>query len=524
MTRHTADPVEITETAPIKARIAWWMENTITRAAKRVFNAIKDPVQDLVSYALREWLEDIEIGLKQAAEPLLNEMASYDNLPSWVKQTISNARAGKSQGELVLLGAIVVALGQVLARGVSDALSPMVTHRINALLRPQLADAFTAIELFRRKIIDQDDLLKFTRANGWPDWQTEQIKKLTEVLYDPGELQQGYWRGLVNDGTVADQLSKRGYSTEHIALWKELSERIPSPGDLVAIAVREGFDDSVARQFGYDEAFPGDAADAAEKGGMQKKWFSRLWRAHWRLPSVTQGFDMFHRQIITRPQLELLLRASDIPSFWRTRLIQLSFNVVTRVDVRRMYALGVLTEQQVYQRYSDGGYSPDDARDLTEWTIKEYAETERVLTRTDILSMYRESILNLDEVTAYMEALGYGGPEIGLLIAREDLAKEAAYEKEIIKNVKAGYMSGVFDENDVRAEIGKLDPPASYVDDTLQLWRLEKARRVIRPTVTQLRDMWLGEVINDAQLKIELQGRGYSEQYIEWYRSLWAEE
>jgi hypothetical protein len=517
-------PVTITEPEPVYQRIAWWIENTFTRIAKRVFNAMKDSVQDLIAYAFREFMEDVEAGLLGDMAPLLDEVQGYTELPSWVRTTIANARTGEHQGALVILGAVAAALGQVLARGVSEAVAPAVVHRLNAILRLQLGDAYSSVSLHVRGIISKDELLQLTRANGWPDWQTEQYIQLAQRLTPDDMLLVGYWRGLVSGEKVSDQLRKAGYRPEDIELWKQLSERIPSPSDLISIAVREGFDDAVAGQFGYDEAFPLQAAEAAEKGGMPREWFSRLWRAHWRLPSVTQGFDMLHRGIISRDELELLMRASDIPSFWRQRLTQLSYNVVTRVDVRRMYALGVLTEQEVYQRYIDGGYNPDDAADLTEWTIAAYAEEERELTKTDILSMYRSSVLNEIETTAYLTALGYNEATIGLLIAREDLAKEADYEKEVVKNVKAGFMAGVFDETDVRAEIGKLDPPAGYVEDLLQLWKLEKTRRLVRPTVTQLRDMWLATVISDAELERELTGRGYSETYIRWYKSLWTSE
>ncbi len=233
---------------------------------------------------------------------------------------------------------------------------------------------------------------------------------------------------------------------------------------------------------------------------------------------------MFHRGIMSQSDLELLMRAADIPSFWRNKLIQLSYNVVTRVDVRRMYRLGVLTVQEVYQRYQAQGYTPDDAAKMTEWTVAEYAEEERELTKSDILSMYRDSVLNESEATGYLTALGYEESAIGLLIVREDLRKAADYEKEVVKNIKSGFMANIYDENDVRAELGKLDPPAGYVDDLIELWRLEKRRRLTRPTVTQLRDMWLMDVINDNELHRELEGRGYSELYIDWYKALWTTE
>jgi hypothetical protein len=516
--------VEITEPKPVYQRIAWWIENAFVRIFKRVFNSLKDGVQDMIALALGESLEDMEQVLIDDLRPLLDEMAQIDELPSWAKQVIANARSGQHQAEVLLLVPFVMALVGILSSGMSQAISPAVTHTFNRLLRLQLVDSFTAVELYRRKIVDDNDLKQLTRSNGWPDWQTELMKQLSEVVMNEGDLLNAYWRGDVSEGKVNEQLGKRGYSPEYIDLWKKLSVRIPSPGDLISIAVREGFDDAVATRFGYDEAFPGEAAEAAAKGGMPTEWFKRLWRSHWRLPSITQGFDMFHRGIMSQSDLELLMRAADVPSFWRSKLIQLSYNVVTRVDVRRMYALGVLSIEEVYQSYQAQGYTPDDAAKMTEWTVAEYAEEERELTKSDILGMYRDSVLNENEASGYLTALGYEEATIGLLLVREDLRKAADYEKEVVTNIKSGFMANIYDENDVRAELGKLDPPAGYVDDLLELWKLEKRRRLTRPTVTQLRDMWLTQVINDNELQRELEGRGYSELYIDWYKALWTEE
>ena len=519
-----APEVSIPEPKPIPQKIAWWIENAFVRIFKRVFNALKDAAQDFLVYAVEQILDNLEVELIDDMAPLLDQIEQIDDLPQFVKTVVRNARSGKHQAEVLLLVPFIMALISIISTGMTQAISPAVSHTLNRVLRLQYLDPFTAVELYRRGIISDDDLHQFTTSGGWPDWQTEQMKKLSEVLISEGDLLNGYWRGELSDATVDVQLKQRGYSGQYITLWKSLSERIPSPASLVSIAVREGFDDAVANKFGYDEAFPGQAAEAAEKGGMPTKWFKRLWRAHWRLPSITQGFDMYHRGIMTKGELELLMRAADIPSFWRSKLIQLSYNVITRVDIRRMYDLGVVSEAELLERYVAGGYSPTDAAKLTEWTIAQYAEKERELTKTDILRMYRDSIFNDKEAEAFLGALGYDASTVGLLLARETLAKEEVYEKEVIKNIKAGFMAGVYDENDVIAELGKLNPPAGFVANQISLYRLEKRRRVVRPTSIQLRDMWLAEVISEAQLNKELEGRGYSEQYITWYKTLWALE
>ena len=81
---------------------------------------------------------------------------------------------------------------------------------------------------------------------------------------------------------------------------------------------------------------------------------------------------MLHRRIIDPDELKLLLRVRDIPSFWRERLVQLSYDPYTRVDVRRMYTAGVLSENEVFDTYLDLGYDEEHANNLTLWTLQEF--------------------------------------------------------------------------------------------------------------------------------------------------------
>ena len=88
------------------------------------------------------------------------------------------------------------------------------------------------------------------------------------------------------------------------------------------------------------------------KAGLPEEQARNYWAAHWELPSAQMGYAMFQRRIIDHETLVMLLKSLDIMPFWRDKLIEMSYNPLTRVDVRRMYGLGVLSEEEVYNGLS----------------------------------------------------------------------------------------------------------------------------------------------------------------------------
>lgn len=169
---------------------------------------------------------------------------------------------------------------------------------------------------------------------------------------------------------LSRELRRIGIHPNYHGLYQELAYEIPPVQDIITMAVREAFTPEIAQRFGQYEGLPQEFVEWSQKKGLTREWAERYWAAHWSLPSPTQGFEMLHRGIISRDDLSLLLRALDIMPFWRDRLIQMSYRVLTRVDVRRMYNLGVLTEAEVNQAYRDLGYDNVNAARMTTFTVK----------------------------------------------------------------------------------------------------------------------------------------------------------
>lgn len=169
---------------------------------------------------------------------------------------------------------------------------------------------------------------------------------------------------------LSNELTKTGTHPAYHNLYKELAYQIPPVADIITMAVREAFTPAIAARFGQYEDLPTDFVTWVGKKGLSKEWAERYWAAHWSLPSPQQGFEMLHRGIINRDDLFMLLRALDIMPFWRDKLVNMAYTLFTRIDIRRMYNIGVMNEGDVNRAYRELGYDDYKADIMTRFVVK----------------------------------------------------------------------------------------------------------------------------------------------------------
>lgn len=518
------EQIPVNEESPAYKRIAWWVENTLIRVIKTVINSVSTQIRQIFSFGISDALEDYEKELIPIMRPFAEQILSVPGLPDYVRQPLENALKGSSPAGAIIISAMVGLLAAVVSQGIIGPVGRNLEHQGERVFRSFLLDPGISMELFNRKITSEDELRKLLEMNGVPNDAINWLLQLRVPLLDDTTLTQLMWREEIGADALNHELSKRGMNQAQIMLWKQIREVIPSPNELISIAVREGFNDEVARAFGYDEDYPTEAAMWAKKQGMTDKFFRASWRAHWRLPGLVQVREMYHRGIVSEDELRIYLKAADLPIFWRGAIVKWMDRVVTRVDARRMFAMGIWSPVRVYDHHRELGYNDKDATDLTDWVIANYMETDRELTKTDILSMYQDGILNSHETTLYLTTLDYRPEAIALLMAHRDLKRDEAYERQVISNVRALFVGGLYDRTDVFAQLGKLATPDTVIKQSLAVWDLEKERKVAVPTTVQLKDMVLKEVITIQEFIAEMRNKKYPDKYINWYVKLWFEE
>ena len=314
------------------------------------------------------------------------------------------------------------------------------------------------------------------------------------------------------------ELQKIGIHPDYTDVYKTLAYPIPPVADIISMAVREAFTPAIAERFGQYEDFPPDFEKYAAMKGLTTEWARRYWAAHWSLPSPMQGFEMLHRGIIDKSDLFMLMKALDIMPFWRDKLMQMSYRRLTRVDVRRMYKIGVLSKAEVYEAYLKHGYETIDAKRMTEFTVQWALPAHASITRSDILTAYKNRMISRTEASDLLTDMGEELFHRDFMLDAVDYKKDLEVTENRIKGIGTLYKRRVYDTDKATDELSKLDLPAEEIELVMQQWTYDiKAEPPRRWTTAQTLSFIKAGLITKERGIIELHGIGYDTEHIDVY-------
>lgn len=326
-----------------------------------------------------------------------------------------------------------------------------------------------AASLAARGIIDEARARSIAEQNGY---RGADFEALVRAAYHPPSAEEllALWnRGEASESEVDGALELAGVAPEWRDAFKALRDYLPPVSDQVRFAVREVFSPDIRSRYRLDEDFPAEFAAEARKLGLSDEWARAYWAAHWELPSIEQGYRMFHRRIMSREDLETLLRTKDVMPYWRDKLIDNAYLVPGRIDLRRMFRFGTIDRARLVDGYLDLGYNPETAELLAQFTED---EAEDAGTRGSLLPAYRRRVVQA--------------------AAREYIARQ-------------------IDEGEARRVLGELGIRAEVVNGLFPLWNLERELVRRELTVAEIIKAAKGGQLTRDEALAELRERGMSE-------------
>ncbi len=359
----------------------------------------------------------------------------------------------------------------------------------------------------------------------------EQARKVGARIPTYQMLRDGYLRGKLDEWVHDDWLGRSGFEQANIALQKALYEEIPGPTDLVRMGVREVFTPEIAERFGQFQDFPEMFGEWMARQGYTMEWARNYWGAHWDLPSSMQGFEMFHRDVISEGDLRLLLRALDVMPYWRDKLQQIAYNPLTRVDVRRMYSAGVIDEAKVERTYRDLGYTPENARLLRQWVVKEFPRKDdagNLKVREDIVSVTRQAyarrLISRDTTVDRLRDADYTAEEAELQVDVWDfdfyldpsLRSDVNPKQLGISVIERAYERRMVGFNAAVRELGELGYTPEDAKLRLQLVDLRLEEHLADLEIEVALDEYYAGLIGDAQLAARLKDLHIPEARVEY--------
>jgi len=317
---------------------------------------------------------------------------------------------------------------------------------------------------------------------------------------------------------LASELQRIGIHPNYTDLYKELAYVIPPVADIITMAVREAFTPEIAAKFGQYQDFPAELETWGLKKGLSKEWTERYWASHWSLPSAGQGFDMLHRGLIDMNELNMLLRALDVMPFWREKLTGIAYRRLSRVDIRRMYGVGVLDESGVLAAYLELGYNDRDANRMSEFTVKQILATQSKFTTRDIIAAYSKYMITRSEAASLLEVVGVRKENISFIISSAEYKRAWELTDNRVTAIRNLYKKEVYDADKARSELLKLDFPAERVNVLMEQWYIDEKDKPPRYwTTAQTLSFIKAELITPERGRAELSAIGYDDEHINVY-------
>jgi SOS response regulatory protein OraA/RecX len=339
---------------------------------------------------------------------------------------------------------------------------------------------------------------------------------------------------MIDDQMLDYFLSQQGLQFEEREILKFLAYYIPPVQDIIRMAVREVFTPDLRKKYGLDEEFPTEFAYWAQKQGVSEEWAKNYWAAHWELPSITDGMTMLqrlHPDIISwkaqglralgiNPEsvktdidtLRELIKMHDITPYWRDRLIALSYNPITRVDIRRLFDFGIFNYDDVVNAYRDLGYDPQTAKWLADFTVYETIEEERNKVRNDLLELYNKQVISESELREALKDLKFNDLSIDVIVTHAKYQREKTIMDTKIKIVERRFKNKIYDENKTRIELAVLALPAYEIDNYIEKWRSEMQTKVSTLTSTEIQKAVKAGLLTKEKALDKLLAKGYSKE------------
>lgn len=368
--------------------------------------------------------------------------------------------------------------------------------------------------------IDEKTLECWTRAAGskYPERKTyiDSIRAKFPLL-QIGSL---YLRGKLTAKELDDRVRELGMTkgTEVDDL-KELLKVIPPPTDLVRFMVRDADDNALAARIGMDDEFNAkfgrQIKEWAEASGVSEEYMAKVWRAHWSIPSPGQLYEMLHRKVkvgtvnqqeITIADVEAALKQQDILPYWINAFLEISYNPLTRIDAKRAYQIGTLSQDALKRSYTDLGYNDANADVLVEYNVR---QTLLTFLRNPLVGQFSKGTLSDSQFDSAMSQQGADQKTIAAARQQAIFMASQSRRKACVNALHRRFLLGDVTPSDSQQNLIALGVPADVANELLEGWRCELASRGKAIGASDLAVLYSQGAIDASGLVRRLQYIGY---------------
>lgn len=347
-------------------------------------------------------------------------------------------------------------------------------------------------------------------------------------MYDEDTVRSLYYRGALSKDKAYERMRNLGYTNTRIDEMIQGWPVIPGVQDILTMVAREAFEEDIVKEIGLDAESEYLPFETLAKLGLDRDWVIKYWRMHWMQPSIQQGFEMLHRydpdkegeKIITPEILDTLFRIVEIPPYWRDKLTKIAYMPFTRVDVRRMHKMGVLSDEALIRAYEEVGFDRTHAEKMADFTIKFNRGGDKDLTKAEVLKGYSEGLIQIQDTKELLINMGYSENEAVYLTTYEEYKKDKNLQDIVLKNTQSRFEGNLLTEQQTIEKLNTLNLSGNHINVLMEKWRINRFEDMKIPSKADLGKFLISEIIDTDRYQEEMFKLGYNSEYTDWYLQL----
>jgi len=416
--------------------------NTVEDWRARWGKALNDFLVNILRWGLETLMNVLGQAFAPKLKPFIEKIEESGEVPPELQPFLDEMKSptgqiasmlGYTAGGAVMGGAI----GKVI-----DAMFNPIGYWFNRVRQNLMPDLTQILTLWLRGHIKDEDMPFFITSQGFRADMTSMFEDLAQIRLDPATITALYRRDKVAYEKFWEDLKHQGWTPDRIEAAKELVKVIPPLSDMVRFADFSAFDPDVIEKWREFYDAPGWIKEPMSKVGIEEDWANKYWFSHWRQPGRFELGEMHRRELIDDDTVKLAYLTMGYSSFWQDALLQLVREPWTRVDVRRMWDMRTISEDELRKAYHMLGYYDEQLEGMVLWT-KVYVAFP------DLIARFKNGWITEDDVRSELTALGMPAARVDEMIqtkvkpvAPERTAPErTATATEIMKAVKKEYIT-----------------------------------------------------------------------------------